>query len=66
MLFLLFVRFPGPISPINARTGPAMIFVLESFIFLNYSDKRFWRVASVVFPIITLIESVGLLIVKIV
>ena len=58
-------KFPTPLSPIENRMGAAMVFTLESFVFLNYYDKRFIKVASVTFPIITLIESIGLLIVKI-
>ncbi len=65
ILFLLLIKFPGPLAPIGNRMGPAMIFALESFVFLNYYDKRFVKLATIVFPFITLIESIGLLIVKI-
>lgn len=65
ILFLLLIKFPTPLSPIENRMGAAMVFTLESFVFLNYYDKRFIKIASVTFPIITLIESIGLLIVKI-
>lgn len=41
-----------------------IIFVLESYIVLNYSDKRFWRLGSWVFTIICISESIGYLIVK--
>ena len=41
-----------------------IIFVLESYIILNYSDRRFWRLASWVFTIICLFEFIGYSIVK--
>ena len=41
-----------------------IMFVLESFIVLNYSDKRFWRLGSWVFSAICLLECIGYLIVK--
>ncbi len=66
IIAFLLIKFPTPFTTIRGKTRPYMIFVLESFIFLNYSDKRFWRVATVVYPIIVLIESIGFLVMKII
>ncbi|MBR1540661.1 MAG: hypothetical protein IJ629_05855 [Clostridia bacterium] len=41
-----------------------LIFVLEAYIVLNYSDRRFWRLASWVFTITCLFEFVGSIIVN--
>ena len=41
-----------------------LVFVLEAYIVLNYSDRRFWRLASWVFTIICLFEFVGSIIVN--
>lgn len=36
-----------------------LIFTLEAYIVLNYSDKRFWRLASWVFTAISALEFIG-------
>ena len=41
-----------------------IMFVLESFIILNYSDKRFWRLGSWVFSVICLLKTIGYFIVN--
>lgn len=41
-----------------------IIFVLEIYIALNYTDKRFWRLSSWVFTVITVLQSVGFIIVN--
>jgi hypothetical protein len=64
IIVIMLAPFPSAISEINKRVIPYMIFVLESFIVLNYTDKRFWRLASWVFTIICLFETIGYMIVK--
>lgn len=64
IIFILLLPFPETISSIKGRELPYLIFVLESYIVLNYTDKRFWRVASWIFPFITLFETIGYLIVN--
>lgn len=41
-----------------------VIFVLKTYIILNYSDKRFWRLASWVFTVICLFDFASCLIVN--
>ena len=41
-----------------------ILFVFESYILLNYSDRRFWRLGSWVFTLICISESIGYLIVN--
>ena len=41
-----------------------MIFVLEAYILLNYSDKRFWRLASWMYTLVCVSECIGYLIVN--
>lgn len=65
IIFILLVPFPTKIASINGRQIPYLFFVVESFIVLNYTDKRFWRVASWIFPFITIFETISYLIVNI-
>jgi hypothetical protein len=64
IIVIMIVPFPSAISEIKKIVIPYMIFVLESFIMLNYTDKRFWKLASWVFTIICLFETIGCMIVK--
>ena len=57
-LLILIMPFPKAISSIRNRVNPYAIFITECFIILNYSDKRFWRLASWVFSVICVFESV--------
>ena len=41
-----------------------IVFVMETYIILNYSDKRFWRLASWVFTVICFFDFFGYLIVN--
>lgn len=59
IIFIMLVPFPSVISEIKSRVIPYMIFVLESFIVLNYTDKRFWKLASWVFTFMTIFETIG-------
>lgn len=64
ILFVFIVKFPECISDLNQKYIPTIIIVMESFILINFSDKRFIKLASVLFPIIVLFESIGRLIVN--
>ena len=61
VIVVLLMPFPAPISNINNRVIPYAIFVTECFMLLNYTDKRFWRLASWLFTLICVFESVRIL-----
>lgn len=64
VVVLLMMPFPREISDIVKRDIPYMIFVTESVMVLNYTDRRFWKLASWIFTVLTLFESIGFLIVN--
>jgi len=61
-IIVLIVPFPKVIGPILSRMLPYSIFVLESYMLLNYTDKRFWRLTSWIITFITLFESIAYLV----
>ena len=58
LFFLMFMPAPKKISYVALNLS-YIVFVLESYIILNYTDKRFWRLASWVFTVICIFEFVG-------
>lgn len=58
LFILMFMPVPKKIGYVALNLS-YIIFVLEAYIVLNYSDKRFWRLASWVFTIICVFEFVG-------
>lgn len=64
IVFVFIIKFPECISDLNQKYIPTVIIVMESFILINFSDKRFVKLASIVFPAIVLFESIGRLIVN--
>ena len=65
LVFFMFMPIPKEINSMFVELS-YIIFVLETYIVLNYSDKRFWRLASWIFTLICVLQSVAFLIVKIV
>ena len=63
LVLFMFMPVPSGLSRI-VLDASYIIFVLEAYILLNYSDKRFWRLASWVFTVICFVEFVGYLIVN--
>jgi len=63
LLLLIFMPVPKKISYIALNLS-YIAFVLEAYIVLNYSDKRFWRLASWVFTVICLFDFIGCIIVN--
>lgn len=64
LVFLIFLPKPTGLN-LNFIDLSYIIFILESYIVLNYSDRRFWRLASWVFTVICFLETSAFLIVKI-
>lgn len=64
LVILLFFPIPNGLNKSLIELS-YIIFVIESYILLNYSDRRFWRLASWFFTIICFIEFFGYIIVKI-
>lgn len=61
----VFLFMPKPLELSTIISDIAyMIFVLEAYLLLNYSDRRIWRLASWVFTLICLFEFIGYGIVK--
>ena len=63
LLLLLLMPVPKKIGYIALNLS-YIVFVLEAYMVLNYSDKRFWRLASWVFTVICLFDFVGYTIVN--
>lgn len=63
LVFFMFMPIPKEINSMLIELF-YMIFVLETYIVLNYSDKRFWRLASWIFTLICVLQSIAFLIVK--
>lgn len=63
LVLLMFMPFDKSLNQ-TCKDLAYITFVLESFIVLNYSDKRFWRLGSWVFSIICFAETIGYLIVN--
>ncbi len=64
IIFILLVPFPNKIFSINSRIIPYCIFIVESIILLNYTDKRFCRLGSWLFTVICLFEFIGYIFTK--
>lgn len=58
LLILMFIPVPSTMSKLFLNLS-YMLFVVEAYIVLNYSDKRFWRLASWSFTIICLFDFIG-------
>lgn len=58
LVFIVLLPVPKNLSE-NGKNIVYLIFSLESYIVLNYSDKRFWRLASWVFTIICLFSFIS-------
>lgn len=65
LVLLIFMPVPSSLKKGVYLDCLYILFVLENYIVLNYSDKRFWRLASWVFTIICAFEFIGYLIVTI-
>ncbi len=63
LVILMFIPVPVSLNRIFIDLS-YIIFVLESYIILNYSDKRFWRLGSWVFTVISILQVAGFLIVN--
>ena len=63
LVVLMFMPIPASLNKTILDLS-YIIFVLEAYIILNYSDRRFWKLASWVFTVICLFEFIGYLIVK--
>jgi hypothetical protein len=64
IIVILLLPFPNAISTVRDRALPYIMFVIESFMLLNYADKRFWRLSSWIMTIICLFESISYLVVN--
>jgi hypothetical protein len=66
IILILLMPFPTEFSNVRSRTLPYIMFIIESYLLLNYTDKRFWRLTSWLMTIICLFESIGYLVVNVI
>ncbi|MBR2289496.1 MAG: hypothetical protein IJ867_02545 [Clostridia bacterium] len=63
LLLFMFMPVPSGLTG-NSLNFAYLLFTLEAYLVLNYSDKRFWRLASWVFTVVCLFDFVQGIIVK--